>query len=55
MPRLVELTEHPNPDVRCQSLEVLAEIKDEASIRIIESARLVSLASNEGREPHHCF
>jgi HEAT repeat protein len=40
MPRLVELTEHPNPDVRCQSLEVLAEIKDEASIRILEERLL---------------
>lgn len=40
MPRLVELTEHPNADVRCQSLKVLAEIKDEGIIGLLEERLL---------------
>ncbi|MFT5322801.1 MAG: HEAT repeat protein [Planctomycetaceae bacterium] len=48
MPRLVELTEHPNVDVRRHSLEVLAEIKGDVSTGILEE-RLLNDCSVEVR------
>lgn len=40
MPRLVELSQHPHADIRRHSLEVFAEINDEASIGILEERLL---------------
>lgn len=48
MPRLIELSDHSHADIRRRSLEVLAEINDEARIGILEE-RLLNDSSVEVR------